>query len=168
MKKVILMAVAVLSIKTASAQTNTATPDNTGVNTQMNTGVQTPSLITNHFNVDYPNNTATWYQDGSNYRGEYMDSKTNTGRVAIYDKNGVRIGTEEQLSNGTYPSTISEYYTKKYPNETDYQVWSTNDGLGNTTYYTNRNSETYWFDKTGKYKNKTKKRTYNNKPETKK
>jgi hypothetical protein len=160
MKKIILMAVAVLGIKTATSQTNTATPDNIGVNNEVNSGVQTPSLITNHFNVDYPNNTATWYQDGSNYRGEYIDSKTNVGRSVIYDKNGVRIGTEEQLSTGAYPSAISEYYTKKYPNEPDYQIWSSNDGLGNTMYYTNRNSETLWFDKTGKYKNKTKKKVY--------
>lgn len=158
MKKVILMAVAVFGIEAAIAQTNTATPDNTGV--------QTPSLITNHFNVDYPNNTATWYMDGTNYRGEYIDSKTNMGRVAIYDKNGVRIGTEEQLSTGTYPATISDYYTKTYPNETDYQVWSSNDGLGNTTYYTNRKSETIWFDKTGKYKSKNKTKSY--KTQTKK
>lgn len=179
------MAVAVLCIKSATAQTNTATPGNTGSNmgntgntgtgidnttgnngALQTDGIQTPSLITNHFNVDYPNNTPTWHQDGSNYRAEYMDSKTNTGRVAIYDKNGVRIGTEEQLSSGSYPSTITEYYTKKYPNETDYRIWSSNDGLGNTTYYTNRKSETIWFDKTGKYKSKTKNKSY--KPENKK
>ncbi len=155
MKKTILMVAAVFSIQLATAQTNTATPDNT-----MASSMQTPTLITNHFNVDYPNNNVTWYQDGSNYRGEFIDSKTNMGRVAIYDKNGVRIGTEEQLTTGAYPTTISDYYTKKYPNESGYEVWSTNDGLGNTTYYTNRNSETIWFDKSGKYKSKSKKKTY--------
>lgn len=153
MKKIILMAIAVFSIEMATAQTNTATPDNT-------MGVQTPSLISNHFGIDYPNNNAIWYQDGSNYRAEYIDSKTNLGRSVTYNKNGVRIGTEEQLSSGSFPSGISDYYTKKYPNETDYQVWSSNDGLGNITYYTNRKSETLWFDKTGKYKTKTKKKTY--------
>ncbi len=152
MKKTILMVATVFTIQFATAQTNTAIPDNTGV--------QTPSLITNHFNVDYPNNNPTWRQDGSNYRAEYIDSKTNMGKAAIYDKNGVRIGTEEQLATGSYPITISDYYTKTYPNETDYQVWSTNDGLGNTTYYINRKSETLWFDKTGKYKNKSKTKTY--------
>lgn len=153
MKKIILIAVAVFSIEIATSQTNTAQADNTN-------GVQTPVLISTHFNVDYPNNNATWYNDGTNYRAEYMDAKTNMGKAVTYDKNGVRIGTEEQWSSGTYPSTISEYYTKTYPNESDYQVWSTNDGLGNTTYYTNRKSETIWFDKNGKYKSKTKKKSY--------
>lgn len=155
MKKIILTAVALLGIEMAIAQTNTSVPDNSGMNT-----IQTPTLITSHFNIDYPNNTATWYQDGSNYRAEYMDSKTTMGRSVTYDKNGVRIGTEEQLSTGNFPSGISDYYTKKYPTESDYQVWSSNDGLGNTIYYTNRKSETIWFDKNGKYKSKTKKKSY--------
>ncbi|MEO6305938.1 MAG: hypothetical protein ABIP51_22520 [Bacteroidia bacterium] len=168
MKKLILITATFLSFTVVLAQKNTATPGtNNGVNsnTQSDMGtIQTPSIITNHFDIDYPNNTAIWYKDGSNYRAEYSDSKSNIGRSATYDKNGVRIGTEEQLSSGNYPTEISDYYTKKYPNE-EYQVWSSKDGMGNTTYYTTHNNETLWYDKAGKFTSKTKKKSYSTKPQ---
>ena len=158
MKKLILIAGTFLCINVTTAQTNTATPG-----TMYNgTEVQTPGVVTNHFNVDYPNtNNATWYKDGSDYRAEYTDGN-NMGRSVTYNKDGMRIGTEAQLSNSDYPSAIGDYYTKKYPNE-DYQVWSSVDGAGNTTYYTNHKSETLWFDKSGKYTSKSKKKTYGKK-----
>ncbi len=155
MKKIFLIA-GTLFLGTMVAQTNTATPGTmyNGVE------VQTPAVITNHFNVDYPNTNATWYKDGVDYRAEYTDGN-NINKSVTYNKDGARIGTESQLSSGDYPSTISDYYTKKYPNE-DYQVWSSVDGAGNTTYYTNHKSETLWFDKSGKYTSKSKKKTYKN------
>lgn len=144
MKKLLLLASAIVLINNASAQTTTPTP---------NGGIQTPNTITNRFSTDYPNMNATWTMDGKNYRAEYMDNSR--WHSVTYDANGKMTNREEQLTMGNYPSAIGDYYTKNYPNE-KYEVWSSTDGDGKTSYFTNRNSETLWFDNSGKYKNKSK------------
>jgi len=149
MKKTIFSILAAFGINAMVAQTNTATPDYGN-----NAPLSTPNTITSKFNADYPNNNPTWTSDNGTYRAQYMDGTTNMGRSVIYDKDGTMMSREEQLSNTSYPMPIVDYYSKTYPNE-KYDVWSTTDKAGNTTYYTNRNDETIWFDKNGKYKSKT-------------
>jgi hypothetical protein len=164
MKKLILFA-CVAALNTAYAQTTTPTTGNSNgstsnsgnsngnTSTSGNANVNTPTGVLNSYNRDYPNTNATWTMDGNNYRADYSNNGMN--QAAIYDRNGNRLSSERQLSQGSYPSAISDYYTSNYPNE-QYNVWSSQDKAGNTTYYVKRNEEMVWFDKNGKYKNKTK------------
>jgi hypothetical protein len=148
MKKFIVCASFLLALSSLSAQTTNAMP--------ASTNVQPPSGVSTRFNNDYPNMQPTWTMDGSNYRADYADGSNS--RSVIYDPKGKMMSREEMLSNGTYPSTIGDYYTKTYPNE-KYEVWSSTDTEGNMTYYTKRNSETVLFDKSGNYKKTTKTKT---------
>lgn len=145
MKKIILSCSLFFALFSASAQSNTGMSPSTNV--------QTPSTVTTRFSNDYPGMDATWSMDGSNYRADYTDGAIN--RSVIYDQKGKMLSREEQMRSNTYPSSIGDYYTKNYPNE-KYDVWSSTDPDGTTTYYTKRNSETIWFDKSGKYKSTTK------------
>jgi len=148
MKKTLLIAVAAFCFNVLTAQTNTNTTPNSN---SMNNGVQVPNNVSNSFGTAYPNTTPTWTMDGTTYRANYMNGSSS--RSAIYDKNGTLLSREEQMMDGTYPSVITDYYKKNYPTE-KYQVWSSTDASGNKTYYTNRNSETIWFDKDGNYKSR--------------
>lgn len=149
MKKLFLFAAIAFSSFAVNAQTTTATPDNSNM--------QTPGPVSTRFTTDHPNTQASWTMDGSNYRANYTDGSVHHG--ATYDAKGKLISTDEQLGAGAYPAEIGDYYTKTYPNET-YEVWSSTDAKGEKTFYTTRNSETVWFDKSGKYKStmKTKKK----------
>lgn len=140
------------------AQTNTTTPTGTTSpnppSTAQNSpqgGITPPSTITNRFSTEYPNLTPTWQMDGTNYSAQYTDRTTNMGRIVVYDKNGNVIRTESEMGDDTYPQAIGDYYSKNYPSEKDYTIWSSDDGKGNTTYYSKRKSGTVWFDKNGKY-----------------
>ena len=148
MKKLILFAALLACATEFTAQTNTAMP--------ASTNVQAPASVSTRFNNDYPGMQPAWTMDGANYRADYLDGGIN--RSVIYDPKGKMLSKEEQLGNGTYPSTIGDYYTKKYPGE-KYQVWSSTNPNGERTYYTKRNSETVWFDKDGKYKTTMKTKT---------
>ena len=145
MKKLIVCASFFFALNSLSSQTMPAS-----------TNVQAPSGVSTRFSNDYPNMQPTWTMDGSNYRADYTDGSLN--RSVIYDPSGKMMSKEEMLGNGTYPSTIGDYYTKNYPNE-KYEVWSSTDPSGDMSYYTKRNSETVWFDKSGKYKKTTKTKT---------
>lgn len=150
MKKTILLAAAILGLNVALAQTNTALP---------NQSMTTPTVVTNKFNTDYPNTSATWDRDGSNYRAQYMDAKNDRWSAAVYDRNGNLMYREWQMGANTYPVGISDYYTSTYPNET-YNVWSSQDNSGDQSYYVTRSNEKIWFDKDGKVKkSKTKSTT---------
>lgn len=135
MKKIIFAAVVLLALGGAQAQTNTSN------------NMQTPSSVTNQFGSDYPNSQATWSRDGNNYRADYMDGSSN--RSVTYDRNGKVMSRDEMVTRGNYPSGISDYYSSTYPNE-NYDVWSSTDANGQKSYYTKRNSETIWFDQSGK------------------
>jgi hypothetical protein len=142
MKRTILIAFAAIGLNAAIAQTNTP------VGRDLN-GVDPPAVVTNKFQTDYPNINADWRMDEDNYAAEYRDPATNMGRILVYDRNANLIRTDNEMKEG-YPDMIGNYYTKTYPNE-DYKVWSSKDGKGNITYYSNRNDDVLWFDKNGKY-----------------
>ena len=127
MKKIILGVSFLFALSGLSAQTPAST------------NVQAPSAVATRFSNDYPNRNATWTMDGSNYRADYMEGSVN--KSVIYDPKGKMLSREEMLANGSYPSTIGDYYTKNYPNE-KYQVWSSTNADGDMSYYTKRNSET--------------------------
>lgn len=146
MKKIILSSCLLFALLGASAQNTMPASSN----------VQAPDAISTRFNNDYPNLQPTWTMDGSNYRADYSDGSVN--RSVIYDPQGKVMSREEQLNTNAYPTTIGDYYTKNYPSE-KYNVWSSTDANGEMTYYTKRNSETIWFDKSGKYKATTKTKT---------
>lgn len=142
MKKTILLAMAIIGINAAIAQTNTAMPAPGSGNT--------PPNVTNQFKANYPNASASWTSDGSYYRAEYLDSPSSTWHANVYDKDGNIAYTEYQLGSNSYPAGISNYYTSKYPNES-YMVWLSKDVDGNQTYYITRNPDWIYFDKDGNY-----------------
>jgi hypothetical protein len=145
MKKIIITALLVFGMNALWAQVNTGTTT-TGTSQHPNV----PASVNARFGTDYPNTSATWRMDGSNYAASWTDKTTNMGRTVIYDKNGNLISNDNEMSNGTYPSGISDYYSQNYPGE-DYKVWSSMDSKGNTSYYTMRNGQRVHFDKDGKY-----------------
>jgi hypothetical protein len=115
-----------------------------------------PAVVTNRFTIDNPNVIANWtLDDKKNYRATYTDKLTGKGKVTIYNAEGKPIGYESEIGKGDYPSGIYDYCVTNYPNE-KCKIWSTEDTLGNKTYYTTRTTETVWFDKDGKLKLKEK------------
>ncbi len=176
MKKSILSVLAVLTFGTLVAQnnppatnptpsdrrsstnTNTQQGNQPGTNTQSQSGTgnmhQVPGTVNSRFSKDYPNMTSTWSQSDNNFRAEYMDKDSRTGRAIIYDQSGNPIGTEREIGSADYPKTITEYNSTTYPNET-YKVWSREDSNGNRTYYTTRKNDIIWYDDKGNYKSKS-------------
>jgi hypothetical protein len=175
MKKSILTLVAALSIGTLVAQSTSPTtnppsgtqekkkemPGTQGTEEmqtkqtpqQSNTAksaTQVPGTVSSRFSTDYPNTNTTWTMSGKNYRAEYMDPKTNSGRAVVYDQNGNPLGMEREVSRTDLPPTINEYYTATYPNE-EYRVWTNDDKTGKKSYYITRKSEVLWFDDKGAF-----------------
>jgi hypothetical protein len=145
MKKIIIAAMLAFGMNVLSAQVNTGTTT-TGTSTHPNV----PAGVNARFGTDYPNTSATWRMDGSDYTATWMDKSTNMNRSVTYDKNGNLISNDNEMSSGSYPNGISDYYSQNYPGE-DYKVWSSKDAKGNTTYYTMRNGKKVRFDKNGQY-----------------
>lgn len=110
---------------------------------------QVAAQVVQNFTRDNPGISATWRNDGDNYRANYLDPNTKLGRIIIYNKNGQVLRRENEVDQLKYPDPIKKYYDKNYPGEV-YQVWDNEETPGSTTlYYTNRNTETIWFDKHG-------------------
>lgn len=147
MKKIAILLLA-FGINVSVAQVNS----NMGSKSMpQNPNVNVPNNISTQFNKAYPNVTPSWYMDGSHYSAYYHDTKSNMGRSVVYDNSGKVIRTDNEMSSGSYPSGITNYYTKNYPNM-NYNVWSSKDSKGNTTYYTTSDDgKKLWFDKNGTY-----------------
>ena len=103
--------------------------------------VNVPPSVNVKFGSDYPNVSPVWSMENNYYYATWTDNATRMGKTTVYDKNGNVISTENELSSGSWPVTINDYYTKNYPEENNYRVWSSTDGKGNTTYYTKRNGQ---------------------------
>lgn len=112
---------------------------------------QVPDNVSSKFSTQYPTATPTWKLDGNNYSAWYTDPQTKMQSMVVYDKDGNLVRRENELDAMNYPSTINDYYTKTYPTEKDYKVWSSEDATGNRTYYTKRKGQMIWFDKDGNY-----------------
>ena len=143
MKKSILMLLSAFGLNAGMAQSTTSTTTNSD-------SVKPPLSVSTKFQNDYPNTNATWVMDGDNYAAEYKNMNTNLGTRIIYDMNGNRVSTHNEMGAGKYPVVIGDYYTTNYPKEI-YTVWSSDDESGNTTYYSKGKENTIWFDKDGKY-----------------
>ncbi|MES2678240.1 MAG: hypothetical protein V4635_00075 [Bacteroidota bacterium] len=152
MKKLKLTALLLLTISGYVAQTNTATPNTGNVTSNAANDPQTPNTITNRFNTDYPNSHPTWDRSGAHYRANYTMGTLK--RSIIYDVNGRVLSRREELTSDAFPLPIVEYYNHKFPKE-PLSIWQTTDVDGNKIYYTERGTDTYWFDKSGKYKKQT-------------
>lgn len=140
---------------TQPSRTQQSTTTTTQSSTILNPGtVQVPGDINKRFSTDYPNVRSTWSQSGTNYRSEYMDNTSRTGRAIIYDQSGTPVGTESELGSTDYPKTIGDYYSTTYPNE-KYKVWSSEDTNGKRSYYVTRKTDILWFDDKGNYTTKT-------------
>jgi len=166
MKKSILTLLAAFSLGSLVAQNNPPTTNppsgssttKQGTTTQqqgtvMQPSTQVPGAVSKRFSTDYPNTNSTWTMSGTNYRAEYMDPTTKTGRAVLYDQNGNPMGMERELTRSDYPASINEYYTASYPNET-YRVWTTDDKTGKRNYFISRKNEILWFDDKGTYSRK--------------
>lgn len=168
MKKSILSVLAVLSFGTLVAQNNppatnpapadrkSSTTTTTTTQTQSQTGNmhQVPGTVNSRFSTDNPGMTSTWSRSDTYYRAEYMDKDSRSGRAILYDENGNPMGTEREIGTADYPTGVSDYYTKNYPNE-PYKVWSSEDKTGKRSYYVTRESDVIWFDDKGAYKSKS-------------
>lgn len=126
------------------------------LNAQINNGntnqsIDPPQAVITKFGTDFPGMNAQWEMHGNNYTAQYTDSKTNMGRRVVYDRNGNVLSTDAQLDKSMHPSSITDYYKKNYPND-NYDIWSSEDGNGNVTYYSKRGDNVLLFDKHGKYR----------------
>ncbi|HOZ87165.1 MAG TPA: hypothetical protein PL029_05355 [Bacteroidia bacterium] len=149
MKQLRLIFILFLTATGFSAQTNTATPQ---VSSNVPNDPQTPNTITNRFNADYPNSHPTWDRSGANYRAKY--NMGTLKRTIVYDVNGRVVSREEELTSDAFPLPVVEYYNRKFPGE-QATVFLKTDLDGNKIYYAEHGADTYWFDKSGKYKKKT-------------
>jgi len=160
MKKLICLvlfsfSLTVMNAQTTSPQSKQGTTDPATSNKSLNENQQqsltdVPDNLRNRFSTDFPDQKPMWTMDGSKYRAEYKDQVTGTGRAIIYDGKGNPMYTEVELKNNDYPVTISDYYSRTYPNE-KYSVWSSQDNEGVPNFQINRNSETILFDEQGNY-----------------
>lgn len=147
MKRYLYFLIIALGLQSAIAQTTTPAPAGVKLTPEW-----LPStVILSRFSKDYPNIKPVWtsYEDGS-CSAEYRVEETNMGRMVRYDKTGKLLSVENELHNDAYPTSIGKYYVKKYPRE-KYIIWSHQDAAGNMTYYANREEETVWFDRNGKF-----------------
>ena len=138
---------------TTKQGTTTPTQQQSTVTQPAQTNTQVPGAVTKRFSTDYPSTNSTWTMSGTNYKAEYMDPKTKSGRAVLYDMNGNPIGMERELTRSDYPASINEYYTASYPNEV-YRVWTTDDKSGKRNYFISRKNEILWFDDKGIYSRK--------------
>lgn len=130
-----------------NSQTNNILPTGVQVTPE---GIETPVIVTNKFNIDYPNNDVQWQMDGDNYAVHYTDAVTNIRCIVVYDSDGNLLHKDREIDNTRYPNTIGDYYRKNYPDE-NYTVWVSEDNKGNSSYYVYHKSTVNWFDKKGRY-----------------
>lgn len=160
MKKIVLCVASFILCGMIQAQSQTVTPtstiipgggkDKTKAAPTDRTSVAPPENVTTAFNTEYPGNTnVSWKVKGNNFWVTYTDPKTNLGHVIIYNKEGKIVRRENEVDKLTYPSEISDYYTKQYPKE-KFQVWQTERTAGQTYYFITRKGKVLWFDQTGK------------------
>jgi hypothetical protein len=112
--------------------------------------VNVPLVVKTKFSRDYPNSIPDWGLDGSYYSAVYYDQVNNLGRAVVYDKSGKVIRVDTEMSAGSYPLAINDYYLQNYPDE-GYTVWSSKDRAGMLMYYSTRQGKKIWFDKNGKH-----------------
>jgi hypothetical protein len=116
-----------------------------------------PELIKNTFDADYPGkNTVTWKIEGSNWWVYYSNPETKSGHIIVYDKEGKVIRREDEAEKG-FPERITAYYSEKFPGE-KFKVWETEKPAGQRFYFVTRKDKNYWFDKNGKFVEKTRSR----------
>jgi hypothetical protein len=112
---------------------------------------QTPDNVKTTFKTKYPNaQGVTWKSEKNNqYRVNYMDNSTR--HAIVYDKDGNVVSEEAVITKDAVPASISDYYKTRTnsPNDADYTVWQVKDKNGNTTYYSEYQGKTSWFDKNG-------------------
>lgn len=141
MKRIFLTALLFGAFSISNAQSDEAT----GLDPK-----QVPAVVVQSFTTQFPTVTPSWHKDGDHFRVKYIDAQSKLGRVMVYDKEGNVLRTENEVDKAGYPSAIGDYYSDNYPGET-YQVWTTDDKTGERTlYFSNRNEETFYFDKEGK------------------
>lgn len=110
---------------------------------------QVPEVVMNKFTTAHPGITAVWKADGENFKAAFNDPATKLGRIIVYDPKGEVLRTDNEVDQNSYPQSIHDYYNKNYPGE-KYQVWSSEEtGSNEQLYYSGRNLETMWFDKSG-------------------
>jgi hypothetical protein len=146
MKKYYLLLLLSICILDITAQT----PVTAGSPKEITTPVEPPSAIAEKFKNEFPGITPIWHIDGKNFVAEFVDPNTFKGISVVYDKDGNIIRRESELENSSYPSSINDYYIKKYPGE-KFKTWRSADEKGQVTYYIKRQSGLVWFDKEGKY-----------------
>jgi hypothetical protein len=123
---------------------------------------QAPERVQTTFKTKYPDaQGTTWITVGGNYQATYMD-KNGVHNVVVFNNDGSIVRTESEMNMKEYPTTVTTYYEKNYPDEKNYHVWVVTDADGNKTYYipSEHKGVRYYFDKTGNYlrqeKNKAK------------
>jgi len=110
-----------------------------------------PKIVMTAFTGSNPNVKPAWtFSDDNTYSAAFTDEATNMGRIIIYDSRGNLIAVENELHNSAYPAAIATYFIKTYPKE-KYKVWSFYDTNDRKTYFINREQETVWFDRDGKF-----------------
>ena len=115
------------------------------------TSIQPPSIVMTTFSKSYQNVKALWtLNDDNTFYATFYDETSNMGRIIIYDINGNLVAVENELHNNGYPVAIAAYYIKNYPKE-KFVVWSYYDTNDHKTYFVNREPETVWFDRDGKF-----------------
>jgi hypothetical protein len=150
MKTFLHIILMIVGMQSLIAQTNT---NNNAIapSTQNPTAaVNTPLIVTNKFNTEYPNTNAFWQTDGENFSASYRDLQTNMQRIIVYDTYGNLVRTDNEVDKGIYPENIDLYYSENYPTE-KYIIWASQDTHGNLSYYSVRKSGILLFDKTGNF-----------------
>jgi hypothetical protein len=107
-----------------------------------------PPAAEQKFVIEHPDAHAQWKKDGEYYKAIFVNPVNSLGQVTVYDKAGHIIRKERELEQQEIPPTISEFQEKKFPGE-GFAVWVSTDSLGNNIFYTQKNNNTYWFDRNG-------------------
>ncbi len=158
MKNILFVLFLLFWNQTFKAQLNSAETKSTSLRdlpngSRTDEGAKVPEIIKINFDKTYPNNIAAWSIEKKRYMAEFKDT-LHIGHIIAYNQYGSVLSVQDEMSPGAFPVPIDKYLVEHYPNQ-QFTIWSVVNADGTNLYYFTRESETVWFDPTGKFRNKT-------------
>ncbi|MES2678649.1 MAG: hypothetical protein V4635_02135 [Bacteroidota bacterium] len=145
--------IAAFNAQVSSAETKSTSLRDLPNGNRTDEGAKVPEIVKINFDKAYPKNIAAWTIEDKRYMAEYKDT-LHIGHIIVYDQYGRVLAVQDEMSPGAFPVPIDKYIVERYPNQ-HFTIWSMVNADGTNLYYFTRETETIWFDPTGKFRNKT-------------
>lgn len=109
----------------------------------------TPPTLLDYFARKHPGVTPYWGTEKRHYVVRYIDPETELGHVIHYDRHGVVLRREDEISPEDSPRSLRAFFEKNYPGES-LRIWAYNEGTV-MKYFIRHHSRVLWFDQDGNY-----------------